>query len=170
MLNRRNQLDGDSAEQYNTALNILVETCEYGSLRNKMLRDRTVVGIRDTAMSKRLQLNSQQILQKAKKLVLQKGQLRTNASSCRPKRLEAARKIKGRSKVCDTQGREFDSRLYYKTQGADAEGGPPHPDDSAEEHFNRDVRLELPDFWMATLKRLGGGAGSSRSLITRDAC
>ena len=49
--NRRNQLDGKSAEQYITALYGLVKTCEYGGLCDEMLRDRIVVGIRDAAMS-----------------------------------------------------------------------------------------------------------------------
>ena len=31
-----------------------MESCDYGPLRDEMLRDRTVVGIRDAAMSKKL--------------------------------------------------------------------------------------------------------------------
>ena len=46
--NRRNQKEGESAEQYITALYSLVETYEYGTLKVEMLRDRIVVGIRDT--------------------------------------------------------------------------------------------------------------------------
>ena len=46
--NRRNQLAGESAEQYITTLYSLVENCEYGELTSQMIRDRLVVGIRDT--------------------------------------------------------------------------------------------------------------------------
>lgn len=70
--NRRNQGQNESAEQYITALYSLVETCEYGDLRDEMLRDRIVVGIRDTALSERLQLDSELTLEKAKKAVRQK--------------------------------------------------------------------------------------------------
>lgn len=38
--NRRCQREGESAEQYITALYGLIETCEYGGLRDEMLRDR----------------------------------------------------------------------------------------------------------------------------------
>ena len=70
--NRRNQRESESAEQYITALYSLVETCEYGDLRDEMLRDRIVVGIRDTALSERLQLDPELTLEKAKKTVRQK--------------------------------------------------------------------------------------------------
>lgn len=45
--NRRNQLTGETPEQYIKALYTLVETCEYGALKSEMIRDRLVVGIRD---------------------------------------------------------------------------------------------------------------------------
>ena len=44
--NRRDQLEGESAEQYITCLYSLVETCEYGKFKEEMLRDRLVVGMR----------------------------------------------------------------------------------------------------------------------------
>ena len=53
--NRRDQLEGESAEQYITCLYSLIETCEYGTFKEEMLRDRLVVGIRDAAMSQKLQ-------------------------------------------------------------------------------------------------------------------
>ena len=70
--NRRSQPEGESAEQYITALYGLVETCEYGNLRDEMLRDRIVVGIRDAGLSERLQLDPELTLEKAKKVVRQK--------------------------------------------------------------------------------------------------
>ena len=50
--NRRNQKEGESAEQYITALYDLVETCDYGTLKDEMLRDRLVVGISNAALPK----------------------------------------------------------------------------------------------------------------------
>lgn len=70
--NRRSQLEGETADQYIMALMQLVESCEYGTLRQDMLRDRIVVGIRDSAMSERLQLDPDLKLDKAMKFVRQR--------------------------------------------------------------------------------------------------
>ena len=59
-------------DEYITALYSLVETCEYGTLRDEMLRDRIVVGIQDSAMSEKLQLDPELTLEKTKRLVRQK--------------------------------------------------------------------------------------------------
>ena len=69
--NRRNQLPGELVEQYITELYALVETCEYGDLTDDILRDRIVVGIKNAAVSKRLQLDPDLSLEKAKRLVRQ---------------------------------------------------------------------------------------------------
>ena len=50
--NRRNQLKGESAEQYITDLYRLAETCEYGDMTSQMIRDRLVVGIQNFKLSK----------------------------------------------------------------------------------------------------------------------
>ena len=71
-LNRRSQLDGESAEQYITALYWLIDSCDYSALKEEMLRDRIVVGIRDVALSERLQMDADLTLEKAKKQVRQK--------------------------------------------------------------------------------------------------
>lgn len=70
--NRRDQGEGESAEQYITCLYSLVETCNYGVLQEEMLRDRIVVGIRDKALSEKLQMDPTLTLEGAKKLVRQK--------------------------------------------------------------------------------------------------
>ena len=70
--NQRNQLPGESAETYITELYRLVEHCEYGNLRDEMIRDRLVVGIRDKKTSEQLQMDSALTLEKAKKTVRQK--------------------------------------------------------------------------------------------------
>ena len=69
--NRRNQL-GELIEQYITALYRLVESCDYWTLKEEMLRDRIVVGIRDVALSERLQLDAKLTLEEAKKKVRQR--------------------------------------------------------------------------------------------------
>ena len=70
--NRRNQLENETAEQYIMELYRLAESCDYGALRNEMIRDRLVVGIRDAALSQQLQLDAELTLEKAKKRIRQK--------------------------------------------------------------------------------------------------
>ena len=70
--NRRDQRKGESSEQYITALYELVKNCEYGDLRDEMLRDRLVVGIRDKELSEKLQMDADLTLERAKKKIRQK--------------------------------------------------------------------------------------------------
>ena len=70
--NRRNQREGETAEDYIVALYDLVENCDYGELQSEMIRDRLVVGIRDSALSERLQMDAELTLEKAKKAVRQR--------------------------------------------------------------------------------------------------
>ena len=44
-------------EQYITVLYTLVETCEYGNLTEELLWDRLVVGICDSSLLERLQMD-----------------------------------------------------------------------------------------------------------------
>lgn len=69
--NHRNQLQGETAEQYIMALYALADNCEYGTMKEELIRDRLVVGILDDALSKKLQLMSDLTLEKAKKEVRQ---------------------------------------------------------------------------------------------------
>ena len=70
--NKRSQLEGETAEQFIMELQSLVEHCEYGDLRNDMVRDRLVVGIRDGTLSERLQLDSKLTLESAMKQTRQR--------------------------------------------------------------------------------------------------
>ena len=70
--NRRCQKQDESVEQFITCLYQLSENCEYGDLRDEMIRDRIVVGIRDEAMSQKLQLDADLTLESAKKMVRQR--------------------------------------------------------------------------------------------------
>ena len=70
--NRRHQLQDETSEQYITALYHLVENCAYGDLKDEMICNRVVVGIRDTTLSERLQMDADLTLDKAKKSVRQR--------------------------------------------------------------------------------------------------
>ena len=65
--NRRAQRDGESVEQYISDLYSLAENCEYGAMKDEMIRDRLVVGLLDCALSERLQLDPELTLEKAKR-------------------------------------------------------------------------------------------------------
>ena len=70
--NRRNQLEGESCDQYITELYNLAERCSYGHLMAEMIRDRLVVGILDKGLSEKLQLYPELTLEQAKTMVRQK--------------------------------------------------------------------------------------------------
>ena len=99
--NRCNQLPSESAENYIIVLYHLVDTCEYGELK-EMLRNRLVVGMRDNALSKRLQMDAKLTLDKVKtelrqkKAAHQQQQLLTEPST-RTEALEAVEAHKQRS-------------------------------------------------------------------------
>ena len=70
--NRLNQQCGETAEQYIMALYDLAECCDYGQMTEEMIRDRLIVGIRDTTLSEKLQLDSALTLESAKKAIRQR--------------------------------------------------------------------------------------------------
>ncbi len=70
--NKRDQREGESAETYIMELYRLAETCDYGDMKEQMLRDRLVVGIRDMKLSESLQMDASLKLEKAKKTIRQK--------------------------------------------------------------------------------------------------
>ena len=74
--NTRDQKEGETADEYITALYELIETCEYGTFKEEILRDRLVVGIRDKRMSEKLQLEADLTLESAKKSIRQKEAVR----------------------------------------------------------------------------------------------
>ena len=74
--NRRNQQADETAEQYIMALYDLATKCNYGRFESEMIRDRSVVGIRDSALSLTLQLDAELTLEKAKKRIRQSEAVR----------------------------------------------------------------------------------------------
>ncbi|XP_041350871.1 uncharacterized protein K02A2.6-like [Gigantopelta aegis] len=63
--NKRSQQQGENVESFITALYVLVEHCDYGQLRDQMIRDRIVVGVKDDALSLKMQLDDTLTLKKA---------------------------------------------------------------------------------------------------------
>lgn len=61
----RKQEPHETAEVFTTDLHKLADTCEYGGLKDDLIRDRIVVGLRDKGLSEKLQLDSKLTLQGA---------------------------------------------------------------------------------------------------------
>ena len=56
--NQRRQTRDEPVETFITALYSLAEHCEFGALREELIRDRLVVGLRDAKLSEALQMDS----------------------------------------------------------------------------------------------------------------
>ncbi|KAL3177520.1 hypothetical protein MRX96_039087 [Rhipicephalus microplus] len=63
--NSRKQKAHESVDAFVTELYRLAETCEYGDLKEELIRDRLVVGLADTQLSEKLQLNAELTLEAA---------------------------------------------------------------------------------------------------------
>ena len=63
--NRRSQEEGETVDNFITALHALAEYCEFGTLHDELIRDRIVVGLRDAKLSGKLQLDPELTLAKA---------------------------------------------------------------------------------------------------------
>ena len=63
--NLRVQQEGESVDSFITDLHCLAQHCNYGLLRNEMIRDRIVVGLLDAGLSMKLQLDPDLTLEKA---------------------------------------------------------------------------------------------------------
>ena len=64
VFNQRVQRDGENADSFVTALFTLAEHCAYDALRDDLIRDRIVVGIRDNELSRKLQLQADLTLER----------------------------------------------------------------------------------------------------------
>ena len=66
--NRHCQAARERVEQFITSLYTLAESCDYGELKDQMIRDHIVVGIRSESQSEQLQMDADLTLDKAKNL------------------------------------------------------------------------------------------------------
>ncbi|UYV80773.1 K02A2.6-like [Cordylochernes scorpioides] len=63
--NCRYQQDGEAVEEYIRELHKMAENCNYGSLKEEMIRDRIVVGVKNLQLSEKLQLEPNLTLERA---------------------------------------------------------------------------------------------------------
>ena len=78
------QKEGESADNFITDLYTLAEHCQFGALHDELIRDRIVVGLRDKALSEKLQLESSLTLEKAINQARQKELIRQQQEIIRP--------------------------------------------------------------------------------------
>ena len=131
--NRRHQQDGESAEQYIMELFKLVEHCEYGALRDQMVRDRIVVGIKDSSLSEQLQLNANLTLDSAMKRVRQREAVHETQQVLKGKESTSAETSlddvrKSKPKTPNKQLRSGSKYLHYsnKTRSSSRNKSSPH--------------------------------------------
>ena len=74
--NQRRQEEGESVDSFVTSLHCLAEHCGYEGLKNEMIRDRIVVGLRDANLSMKLQMVPDLDLKKAVTLARQSEAVR----------------------------------------------------------------------------------------------
>ena len=78
--NRRDQLKGETADEYIATLFSLAENCEYGGIKDELIHDRLVVGIREESLSRQLQLDPEPTLHKATKSIRQREAVRDHSN------------------------------------------------------------------------------------------
>lgn len=79
--NTRCQNFGESANEFITALYSMAENCNYGLLKDELIRDRIVVGIADKKLSEKLQLLDDLTLDKAIRSVTQAEEIKKQTDS-----------------------------------------------------------------------------------------
>ena len=82
--NRRSQLPNEPAEQVIASLYNIAADCNFGDLKNELIRDRIVVGIRNQALSEQLQSDPELMLEEAKTLVRQREAIRDKQQFLKP--------------------------------------------------------------------------------------
>ena len=83
----------------------LSENCDYGEMKSKMIRDRFVIGIRDSALSEQLQIDPDLTLEEAKKNIRQHKTVH-----------EQQRELKGTEATSTV--REVQARRKHPTKGS----------------------------------------------------
>ena len=81
--NQRQQEEDESADSFVTSLHCLAEYCGYEGLKNEMIRDRIVVGLRDANLSVKLQMVPDLSLEKAVTLARQSEAMQQQQSVVR---------------------------------------------------------------------------------------
>ena len=102
--NRRVQQEGESVDNFIIDLYSLAGHCQYGRLHDEMVRDRIVVGIKDSKLSEKLQMDNELTLEKAKSLARNSESIKQQQTTVRSDLLTESHieQIKGSSHKATT--------------------------------------------------------------------
>lgn len=81
--NKRTQREGETAQEFITAVTNLSKTCNYGQMTDELVRDKLVAGILDAKLSETLQLDKNLTLQSAKSKILQNERVKLENKTIR---------------------------------------------------------------------------------------
>ncbi|UYV69009.1 K02A2.6-like [Cordylochernes scorpioides] len=114
--NSRIQEDREPVDEFITSLYKLADSCEFEGLHEQLIRDRIVVGVRDKALSERMQLDSELTLEKAVKLVRQQEAVRQQQVDLqRPSASQKVNQLKFNSKKQSPKQQQQPSRKKEKS-------------------------------------------------------
>ncbi|UYV60230.1 K02A2.6-like [Cordylochernes scorpioides] len=114
--NSRIQEDREPVDEFITSLYKLADSCEFEGLREQLIRDRIVVGVRDKALSERMQLDSELTLEKAVKIVRQQEAVRQQQVDLqRPSTSQKVNQVKFNSKKQSPKQQQQPSRKKEKS-------------------------------------------------------
>ncbi|UYV73517.1 hypothetical protein LAZ67_10003914 [Cordylochernes scorpioides] len=114
--NSRIQEDREPVDEFITSLYKLADSCEFEGLHEQLIRDRIVVGVRDKALSERMQLDSELTLEKAVKLVRQQEAVRQQQVDLqRPSTSQKVNQVKFNSKKQSPKQQQQPSRKKEKS-------------------------------------------------------
>ena len=116
--NQRVQLPGETVDSFITALYGLAEHCKYGQLRNELIRDRLVVGLRNVSLSEKLQLDRDLTLETAITKTRQSEEVRRQQSDLRGENGGASR-CSNVDAVHAKSYRKFPSKPQAQSPGKD---------------------------------------------------
>ncbi|UYV79391.1 K02A2.6-like [Cordylochernes scorpioides] len=114
--NSRIQEDREPVDELITSLYKLADSCEFEGLHEQLIRDRIVVGVRDKALSERMQLYSELTLEKAVKMVRQQESVRQQQVDLqRPSTRQKVNQVKFNSKKQSPKQQQQPSRKKEKS-------------------------------------------------------
>lgn len=101
---RRQQRPEESVDQFATALHVLADRCDFADMKERLIRDTFVVGLRDAKLSEALQMDPQLTLATALAKARLKETVRQQQQSLRPEGLHS-----GSSPELQDQGANVDA-------------------------------------------------------------
>ena len=133
--NLRKQEEGELVDTFITALYKLAEHCEYGNLREELIRDRIVIGVWDKKLSLKLQMEDGLTLEKAISSARQNEAVKKQQAVVRCEdatgtgesvdRVGARKAVSGRKQTNDAPPRSTQEKA--KATCLRCGKGPPHP-------------------------------------------